>query len=452
MEVASGPAAVLADWAASAQTATIPPHVRQRTAQLLLDAVASALAGRHGDETGQVEAVAREIAGGNDATVIGGRPLSRIGAALVNGYQVTAVTVCDVYRPALCHVTPEVVPPAIAAAEGRGVSGSDLITALAVGLETTVRIGRGIGYSSFRERGWHSPGVIGPFGGAAAVGRILGLDPQRMRWAFGLAGSQSAGTFAHWGTPTIKFHQARGAVSGLIAATLANQGFRSSEEVLGHPDGGILTTYSDGGDPEAIVADLGEEWELERISMRLWPAASSIQSAISAVFDLIKEHDITPDVVSRLTISLSETTYGMHGEMGWETRFKALLSARYTAAVVLHDRECWLDQFDAVRISDPIVDGFARNRITVVSDHSVPTTGAVADVELLDGRRYTARRDVPKGDAADPLSTAEVAGKFQRAVSGLVPPARAEEALTRLLEIDEVDDVGRVMSLLGRGP
>ena len=451
-ESAPGPAAVLADWAASAPTAAIPPRVRQRTAQLLLDAVASALAGRHGDETGQVEAVAREVADGNDATVIGGRRLSRLGATLLNGYQVTAVTVCDVYRPALCHVTPEVMPPTLAVAEGRRVSGSDLVTALAVGLETTVRIGRGIGYGRFRERGWHSPGVIGPFGGAAAAGRILGLDPQRMRWAFGLAGSQAAGTFAHWGTPTIKFHQARGAVSGLLAATLANEGFRSSEEVLGHPDGGILITYSDGGDPDAIVADLGEEWELERISMRLWPAASSIQSAISAVFDLIDEHDITPDVVSRLTISLSETTYRMHGEMGWETRFKALLSARYTAAVVLHDRECWLDQFDAARISDPTVDAFARDRITVVSDDSVPTTGAVAEVELLDGRRYTVRRDVPKGDADDPLSTAEVAGKFQRAVSGLVPPARAEEALTRLLEIDEVDDVARVMSLLGRGP
>lgn len=451
-ESAPGPAAVLADWAASAPTAAIPPRVRQRTAQLLLDAVASALAGRHGDETGQVEAVAREVADGNDATVIGGRRLSRLGATLLNGYQVTAVTVCDVYRPALCHVTPEVMPPTLAVAEGRRVSGSDLVTALAVGLETTVRIGRGIGYGRFRERGWHSPGVIGPFGGAAAAGRILGLDPQRMRWAFGLAGSQAAGTFAHWGTPTIKFHQARGAVSGLLAATLAHEGFRSSEEVLGHPDGGILITYSDGGDPDAIVADLGEEWELERISMRLWPAASSIQSAISAVFDLIDEHDITPDVVSRLTISLSETTYRMHGEMGWETRFKALLSARYTAAVVLHDRECWLDQFDAARISDPTVDAFARDRITVVSDDSVPTTGAVAEVELLDGRRYTVRRDVPKGDADDPLSTAEVAGKFQRAVSGLVPPARAEEALTRLLEIDEVDDVARVMSLLGRGP
>jgi 2-methylcitrate dehydratase PrpD len=65
-------------------------------------------------------------------------------------------------RPNLCHVTPEVVPPALAAAEERGVSGRVLVTALAAGLETAVRVGVGIRYPAFRERGWHSPGVIGP--------------------------------------------------------------------------------------------------------------------------------------------------------------------------------------------------------------------------------------------------------------------------------------------------
>jgi len=448
-EPAPGPAATLADWVSSVPPEAIPKHVRERVAQVFLDAVASALAGRHGDETAQVESVARMIAPGDEATVIGAQPLSRAGAALVNGYQVTAVTVCDVYRPALCHVTPEVVPPVLAAASGRPFSGAEVVTALAVGLETTVRIGRGLRYASFRERGWHAPGVIGPFGGAAAAGRLLALDAPRMRWAFGLAGSQAAGTFAHWGTPTIKFHQARGAVAGLLAATLAGEGFRASEEVLAHEDGGILGTYSDGGDPGAIVADLGEDWELERISLRLWPAASSIQSAVSAVFDLIAEHDVGPDDVERLTISLSEPTFRMHGEMGWETRFKALLSTRYTAAVVLHDRECWLDQFEPARIADPTIDQFARNRISVVADDSVSATGAVAEVELRDGRRLSVHREVPKGDADDPLSTEEIAGKFERAAFGLLPRARADEALTQLLDIEAIDDVAGLIALLG---
>jgi 2-methylcitrate dehydratase PrpD len=443
-----GPTGVLARWAATVDAADIPPRVRRRTAHLLLDTIASALAGRHGDETAQVEAVAREIADGAVATAIGAGRLSRIGAALLNGYQVTAVTVCDVYRPNLCHVTPEIVPPAIAAAEGRAVTGRDLVTAIAVGLESTTRIGRGIHYAAFRQRGWHSPGVIGAFGGAAAAGRVRGLDPDQMRYAFGLAGAQAAGTFAHWGTPTIKFHQAHGSVAGLLAATLAGHQFRASEEVLAHPDGGIFNAYSDGGAPEAVVAGLGEEWELERISMRLWPAASSIQSVVSAIFDLIDAHDLRPDDVRRMTIRLSEPTYRMHGEMGWDDKFRALLSTRYAASVVLHDRACWLDQFEPDRIADPAVRAFAADRIEVRSDPDIQVTGAAVEVERNDGAPVAVRRAVPKGDSDDPLSEAEIVDKFLLASRGTLPDASATEGLRLLLAVDELDDVDRLMALL----
>lgn len=447
-DVAPGPTGTLAQWVSSVSADAIPPRVRERTAHLLVDGVASALAGRHGDETLLVETVAQEVAPGSEASVIGGGTLSRLGAAFLNGYQVTAVTVCDVYRPALFHVTPEVIPPALATAEGRAVTGRDLITAVAIGLETAVRIARGINYPAFRERGWHSPGVMGPFGGAAAAGRLMNLDGDRMRWALGLAGSQAAGTFAHWGTPTIKFHQARGSVSGLLAATLAREDFRASDEVLAHPDGGIFGAYSDGGDPSAVVADLGDDWELERISMRLWPAASSIQSAISAIFDLIEAHDLRPADVERLTIALSDATYRMHGEMGWDTRFKALLSTRYAAAVVLHDRECWLEQFGQDRIGDPVLDAFARDRIVVVSDPAIAVTGAAATVLTIDGRELTVRRDVPKGDAAEPLSSDEIGAKFAKAADGILPAATSDRTLQRLFEIESIDNVDEVLPLL----
>ena len=56
------------------------------------------------------------------------------------------------------------------------LSGRDLLVAIAAGLETVVRVGAGMRYPSMRARGWHSPGVIGPFGGAAARRSLLGLD------------------------------------------------------------------------------------------------------------------------------------------------------------------------------------------------------------------------------------------------------------------------------------
>jgi len=234
------PTRTLAEFFAGLRYEALPASVRERVTDIILDTVASALAGRHGDETAQIEALATALGGPRTATVIAGPKQSLAGATLVNGYQVTAVTVCDIHRPTLCHVTPEVVPPALAIAEERGASGRDLLVAVAAGLEAVVRAGAGMRYKSMRARGWHSPGVIGPFGGATAVGSLLGLDAARFQNALSLAGTQSAGTFAHWGTPTIKFHQSRGAASGLLAGLLAEQDFTSSAEILAHPDGGIF--------------------------------------------------------------------------------------------------------------------------------------------------------------------------------------------------------------------
>jgi len=190
------PTAELARFVAGLQYDQLPERTRERVKDIVLDTLASAIAGRQGDESKQIRALATALGGSREASVIGGEQLSLAGATLLNGYLITAVTVCDVHRPTLCHTTPQVVPPALAIAERDGASGRALIVAVAAGLEATVRVGLGTNYPAFRAKGWHSPGVIGPFGGAAAAGRLLGLDAERQRNAFGLAGSQSAGTFA----------------------------------------------------------------------------------------------------------------------------------------------------------------------------------------------------------------------------------------------------------------
>ena len=45
-----------------------------------------------------------------------------LGATMLNGFLITAVTMCDTHRSTLTHVTPEVMPPALAIAERDGAS------------------------------------------------------------------------------------------------------------------------------------------------------------------------------------------------------------------------------------------------------------------------------------------------------------------------------------------
>src|SRR6266852_5162685 len=412
--------AVLAAFAASLTYEAIPEQVRDCCKDLLLDALACAVAGHAGEETHQLAALSSALAQSRESTVIGGDRLSLAGATMLNGYLITAVTICDAHRPTMTHVTPEVVPPALAIAERDALSGRDLLVALAAGFEVTTRIGIGADFAEFRARGWHGPGIFGPFGAAAAVGRLLRFDAETMARAFGLAGSQAAGTFAAWGTPTVKFHQCRGALSGLMAALLAEQKFVATREFLTAKDGGLYNSYSNGGKPEAVTADLGKRWELEQIALRLWPSASSIQGMNTAMFDLIEQHKIDPNGVKKVRVALSQPAFDLHGKLArYKAKFDALISGHYTAAVILHDQELTLAQFEPARYDDPKMRRAAAEQIEIRPDAALSGVQAVVEIET-DGTTLTARCDHPRGSVENPLSRGEVEGKFRTYAEGVL--------------------------------
>jgi 2-methylcitrate dehydratase PrpD len=438
----------LAQFAAALSYDAIPQRVRDHCKNLLLDALACAVAGRLGEETGQMAALASALAQSNEASVIGGDYLSLAGATLLNGYLITAVTMCDVYRPTLTHITPEVMPPALAIAERDGRSGRDLLTAIAAGCEVTTRIGLGLDYPKFRARGWHGPGVIGPFGAAAAVGSLLGFDADTMARAFGLAGSQAAGTFAAWGTPTVKFHQCRGALSGLMAALLAQQQFVATREFLTAKDGGLYNAYTDGGKAEAATAELGRRWELEQIAMRLWPSASLIQGMVTALFDLFDEHSIDTASVRKVRVSLSPQAFAMHGGFGtYKAKFEALLSAHYTAAVILHDRALTLAQFEPSRYNDPNLRRFAADQVEVRADRSIEGSQASVTLET-DDSVLSLHCNYPLGSFENPLSRAQIEQKFRTYASGVMPEAQIADVIGAIERLEDFPSVRKLMDML----
>jgi len=401
----------LSRFAVELEWESLPARVRDRVIDIWADAVANALAGRRAATTSDVERLALRLCGPGGATVIGGGTSSPTCAALLNGYQITAYTMCDVYRPALCHVTPEVVPAVLATGEERGVDGREFLTALAIGLEVTARLGLGIDYPAFRARGWHAPGVIGTIGAAVAAARVLGLDDRGVRAAMGLGMSQAAGTFAALGTPAVKFHQGRGAVSALWAARFSAAGLGGSERALTHEDGGLFATYTGGGNAELVSEGLGDRWELERISLRRWPAASSLQSLVAVLLDVA-------DKPTSVEIALPPTAYTMCADMGWQSELSAMQSARYVAAVVLHDGRCWTGQFSADRRADPAVGEFARNRVAVRVGADLPPSGVEVRLEFRGGEATVLRREGAPGEPGEPVTRAQIREKLGAAGAG----------------------------------
>jgi 2-methylcitrate dehydratase PrpD len=443
----------LAKFAATLRYEDLPQRVREHCKNLLLDALACAVAGHQGEETAQVAALAAALAQGREASVIGGEAASLAGATLLNGYLITAVTMCDVHRATMTHVTPEIVPPALAIAERDDCSGRDLLVAIAAGCEVTTRIGIGADYPVFRARGWHGPGIFGPFGAAAAAGRLLDFDTDTMARAFGLAGSQAAGTFAAWGTPTVKFHQCRGALSGLMAALLAQQQFVATREFLTAKDGGLYNAYVNGGKPDAVIADLGQRFELEQIALRLWPSASLIQGMTTALFDLIGKHKVDVSRVRRVVIALSQGAFDMHGGFDtYKAKFEALLSAHYTAAAILHDRALTLAQFEPNRYDDPKLRAFAAAKVEVRPDASIKGAQAKVDIAMDDGATLSARCEHPLGSFENPLSRADVEQKFRLYAEAVLPGANVARVIGAVDRLEEFGSVRQLMDLLRAAP
>lgn len=443
------PTQALAAFAATTSLDAIPADVRDSCKNLILDTLACALAGQQGEETQQVAALAGALGQSTESSVIGGDRLSLAGATLFNGYLITAVTMCDVHRATLTHISPEIVPPALAIAERDGLSGGDLLRAIALGCEVSTRIGIGLDYPVFRKRGWHGPGVIGPFGAAAAVGSLRGFDADTMARAFGLAGSQSAGTFAAWGTPTVKFHQCRAALSGLMAALLAEQEFVATREFLSAADGGLYNTYVEGGRPDLAVGDLGERWELQQIALRPWPAASLLQGEITALFDLVSQHDVAFGDIETVRIALGETPFGMHGGFArYKAKFEALLSGHYIAAVFLRDRTLTLAQYEPACYDDPVLRAFAAERVEIVEDKSLSGVEATAEVTLRDGSSNTVRCDYPLGAPEYPLSREQVEDKFRTYARLRLPDERVEAIIAAVGDLENHGSAAELIALM----
>ncbi|MBT5665708.1 MAG: MmgE/PrpD family protein [Rhodospirillaceae bacterium] len=440
---------ILASFAAGLTYDALPADVLNSTKLLILDALACAVAGNLGEETEQVQAMATALGSSQEASLIGGGRLSLAGATVVNGYLMTAVTMCDVHRPTLTHITPEVVPPALAIGERDDVSGRDVLTAVAVGCEVTTRIGVGLDFPAFRVKGWHGPGVIGPFGSAAAVGNLCDFNAETMARAFGLAGSQSAGTYAAWGTPTVKFHQCRGALSGLMAALLAETGFVATPEILTAPDGGLYNSYSNGGRPADVIADLGERWELQQVGVRLWPCATSLQNVMTALSNLIAANDFTFADIAKAIITLGKTPFDMHGGFAtYSAKFEAMLSAHYATAVFLRDRELTLTQFEPSRYDDPALRRFSAENVVIQCDADLNNGQAVATVELRNGQTFAARCEAPLGAPENPVSFGQVQDKFRTYAKPRYSENQIEDVIEAVAQLDNLSSIRILVDLL----
>jgi 2-methylcitrate dehydratase PrpD len=172
-------------------------------------------------------------------------------------------------RALAVHPGASLTSPGLAVAQEVGASGREFMTAVVAGGEVMHRIGDASKQST-EHIGFHAPGVTGAFGGAVVAGRLLKLDAGQMTNALGIAGSLASGLleFSKSGGGMVKrLHLGRAAESGVLAASLAKNGFSGPATVL-EGKFGYMNVFCHEGDPARLTAGLGEAWKLLTLTLK----------------------------------------------------------------------------------------------------------------------------------------------------------------------------------------
>lgn len=448
----SHPSAALAAFAANLRFEDIPASVLRRAEDLLLDCLASILAGAASRPVLAIDryAAAMGPADGPSEILINRRRTSPVFAAMVNAAAAHVVEQDDVHNGSVFHPAAVVFPPVLAVAQALGRSGRDLLVAAVAGYEVGIRVGEFLGRSHYKI--FHTTGTAGTLAAAAATGRLLGLSPAAMLDAFGSAGTQAAGLweFLRDAADSKQLHTARAAANGIAAAYLAQEGFTGARHILEGPQGMAAGMSSD-ADPARLTDRLGTRWALAETSFKFHASCRHTHPAADALQQVLREHKLAESDIARVVAHVHQGAIDVLGPVvDPRTVHQSKFSMGTVLGLIARQGRAGLPEFDAA-LDDPAVADF-RGRVTMELDPEVDGAypqrwiGKVT-VHTRDGRVLHGRVDEPKGDPGNTLSRDEIETKTLSL--GRYADAATEAELRGLIKaIWDLERAGKVGALL----
>ncbi len=420
----AAPSATLARFVAEA---SVPEAVRRTARRYLLDWLGSTLAGGELASPRIVQAVAEELGGAPQATVLAsGRQSSAPLAALANAAASHVLEMDDLDRASISHPGAPVIAAALAVGERDGASGEELLDAIAIGYEAMIRVGEALGPAHYEH--WHMTGTAGTLGAASAASRLARLDAHATLMALGSAGTMTAGLweFLADGAMSKQLHPAKAAHDGVLAALLAARGFTAATRILEGPKG-LFAAMAPQGDPGAIVEGLGPEmttWRIGGVSFKVHASCRHTHPAVDAALGLREEHGLRPDEVERVSVRLYGQALGLLEGMEPTTPYAAKFSLPYCVASALTHGDLAPHRFSDEAIGDPGVLALA-DRISFSVDPELDALypqawPSIVSVTKTDGSTLERRVDHPAGDPENGLTDEEIAAKFASIVDPLL--------------------------------
>lgn len=439
----------LAAFSAKLSPDEVPAPALEAAKRLALDFTGIALRGSLEPSSRAVAATLERLspAHADGATVIGhARSTSPQYAALANGTSLHGLELDDIQPEGGIHPGGPIFAAALAVGEAVGANGRDLLAAAVAGYEVSCRLAMALPLSEHVGHGFHPTGTCGVFSAATVAARLLGLTADQTVNAYGIAGSQAAGSLEYRteGAWTKRLHPGWAAHSGIIAAELARSGFVGPRRIL-EGRAGFLRSYSDNPRIEGILTGLGADYQILRTAIKPHAACRYSQGAIDAMLRLVLQHDLQPGEIEQVSVGLLKAAFPTVAEPITQKRrprsmVEAQFSVHFAVAVAAMWRRVTVAEYRPECLTSAEVHAL-MDRVECVPAPELdalfpklwPTT---VEIALRDGRRLQTRVDHLKGDPENPLSWEEVAAKFDSLAAELIPADRRAEIIAAVRDLE----------------
>lgn len=438
------PTSQLANYLVTARYADLPQPVRHEACRALLNWLGCAIGSSRHDTVERALAAVKPFSGPPQAAVLGrSERLDCLHAALVNGISSHVLDFDDTHARAI-HPSAPMLPALLAFTEWRGLSGKEFLNAFVLGVEAEERIGLSV-FPEHYTIGWHITGTAGVFGAAAAIGKALALDERQMRWAIGIAATQSAGLREMFGTMCKSLHPGRAAQNGMTAALLAEKNFTASERGV-EAARGFAHVAAPRFDPEVITADLGTRYEILSNMYKPYACGLVVHAAIDGCIALSREHALKPEDIERVELTVSPLVMELTAKRKPQSSLEGKFSVFHAAAIGIIHHAAGEEQFSDAVVRDPQVVAL-RDRVTAVEDPAIGRTEARVAIVLKDGRTLSRHVEHALGSIKRPMSDADLEAKFRALVSGILSDARAKELIAACWSLESLPDAREIARL-----
>lgn len=437
---------------AGCRWAHLPVAVVDAAKVFILDTLGVGVAGSTAAGAAALQRCGAGWGGPPEAAVWGTRLRLPAGsAALTNGFQVHCQEYDCVHEGAVLHPMATLLPAALAWADrAGGVSGRDLITAVAAGVD----VSSGLGVASRSPLRFFRPAAAGGFGAAAAVAWLAGLDAEGVLTAFGLQYAQSSGTMQPHveGSVALPMQVGFNSRAGIGAVDLVQAGLSGPRDVFEGPYG-FLRLFEGEWELGPVLDGLGRAWQVAALSHKPFPAGRATHGAIEGVMALREAHGFDAGDVASIVLEgppIIRRLCGRTPHAGMSANF-GRLSTGFAVANVLRHGELDLSHYRGAALHDPATLELAK--VVSVVDSDVTDPNALGPqrlvVRLRDGRSLAWACETMLASPARPLSRAAHLRKFRRCWSFAAEALGPAEAVIELVDgLEHVSDVRALTALL----